>query len=87
MDSVHIFETSNKQKHTVMKNFENYQAIQEGQTITFKVPGHGAKLYTRKVQEVCVQRWNPEYVSFNVNPVGCGTLFHNVNAWDVVSVK
>ena len=65
----------------------NNTTIKAGQVITFKVPGLEGQLFTRKVQQVCTQLWNPEYVSYNVEPVGCGTALQNVNSWDVVRVK
>lgn len=60
------------------------KSIKEGQRITFKRFG---TTYTRKVQQVCTQSFNPDYVSFNVNKLGSGTGFTNVDAEDVISVK
>jgi hypothetical protein len=62
----------------------DFNNIKEGQKITFKRFG---KTYTRKVQQVCTQLFNPEYVSFNVNKLGSGTGFTSVYPQDILSVK
>lgn len=61
----------------------DYKNIKKGQKITFKRFG---ATYTRKIQQVCTQSFNPDYVSFNVNKLGSGTGFTNVDAEHIIKV-
>ena len=62
---------------------KNEIKIQEGQRITFKYRG---SIYTKKVIQVITTQYN-NLTSYNVNPIGCGTMYVNVEHQEVISVK
>tara|TARA_R110002020_G_scaffold283158_1_gene498870 strand:+ start:5179 stop:5382 length:204 start_codon:yes stop_codon:yes gene_type:complete len=67
-----------------MKNLKSLK-IKEGQRITFKCQYDG-KVYTKKVKDVVTRAFN-DLVSYNVNPIGSGTMCYSVEHEDVISVK
>ena len=70
-------------KQTNIMNNAQIKSIKEGQRITFNAYG---TTYTRKVQQVVTALFH-DRISFNINKIGSGTGFDNVESQDVILVK